>query len=68
MKKDKKDTAFQIFFSVCVFLSVYVYALMSKLTGDPATKLFADVLVIALLVVLNTTVLIMHEKIRDLKK
>jgi len=68
MKKGKKDTAFQIFFSVCVFLSVCVYALMSKLTGDPATKLFADVLVIALLVVLNTTVLIMHEKIRDLKK
>lgn len=67
-KVDKKDIAFHIFSSACILLSVYVFALLSQLTGDPTTKMFTDVLIIFLLVVLNTAVLVLHEKIKQLQK
>lgn len=66
MKKrlDKKDIAFRIFSSVCIFLSVYVFSLLREFTGDPTKKLLTDVLIIFLLVTLNTTVLILYEIIK----
>ncbi len=67
-KVDKKDIAFHIFSFACILLSVYVFALLSQLTGDPTTKMFTDVLIIFLLVVLNTAVLVLHEKIKQLQK
>lgn len=67
-KADKKDIAFYIFSSVCIFLSVYVFALLRQLTGDPTTKMFTDALIIFLLVVLNTAVLVLHEEIKQLRK
>ena len=56
------------FFAVCVFLSVCVFGLMRRLTGEPATKLLTDLLVMFLLVVLNTAVLVLHERNRNLRK
>jgi len=70
MKKkiNKKDIAFHIFSSVCIFLSVYVFALLGRLTGDPTTKMLTDILIIFLLVVLNTAVLVLHEIIKGKRK
>lgn len=67
-KVNKKDIAFHIFSSVCILLSVYVFALLRKLTGNPTTKMLTDILIIILLVVLNTTVLVMHEIIKGKRK
>ena len=67
-KVNKKDIAFHVFSSVCIFLSVYVFALLGRLTGDPTTKLLTDILVIFLLVVLNTAVLVLHEIIKGKRK
>lgn len=64
-KTTKKEIAFRIFSFSCIFLSVCVFALLRKLTGDPLTKMFTDVLIIFLLLVLNTAVLILYEKIKD---
>ena len=62
MKKfDKKDVIFNIFSTVCIILSVCVFELLRRLTGDPTTKMITSVLVIFLLVVLNTAVLVLHE-------
>ena len=66
-KTNRQDKFFNIFSGVCIFLSVYVYALLSKLTGEPTTKLLTDFLVIILLVVLNTAVIVLHEKIKTLR-
>jgi len=63
-KVNKKDIAFHIFSSVCIFLSVYVFALLRQLTGDPTTKMLTDILIIFLLTVLNTAVLVLHEIIK----
>ena len=63
-KTNKNDIAFRIFSSVCIFLSVYVFALLKQLTGEPATKMLTDILIIFLLVVLNTAVLVLYEIIQ----
>lgn len=60
-KLNKKDIIFHIFSTVCVLLSVYVFALLRQLTGAPTTKMVTDILIIFLLVVLNTAVLVLHE-------
>ena len=67
-KVNKMDIAFNIFSSVCIFLSVYVFALLRKLTGEPTTKLLTDLLIIFLLVVLNTAVLVLHEMNKRMRK
>ena len=67
-KATKNDIAFHIFSSVCIFLSVYVFALLRQLTGDPTTKMLTTVLIIFLLVVLNTSVLVLHEIIKGKRK
>lgn len=65
MKKiNKKDVAFRIFSSVCIFLSVYVFSSLRQFTGDPAKKMVTDVLIILLLTVLNTVVLVLYEIIK----
>lgn len=66
-KASKKDIAFRIFSSICVLLSVYVFALLRQLTGDPTTKMLTDILIIFLLVVLNTAVLVLYEIIKSKK-
>ena len=63
-KTTKKDTAFYIFSSACSFLSVYVFALLRQLSGDPVMKLLTDILIIFLLVTLNTTVLVLYEIVK----
>ena len=63
-KVNKKDIALHIFSSACIFLSVYVFALLRQLTGDPTTKMLTDILIIFLLTVLNTAVLVLHEIIK----
>ena len=70
MKKriNKEDIAFHIFSSACIFLSVYVFALLRQLTGDPTTKMLTDILIIFLLVVLNTAVIVLYEIIKDKRK
>ena len=67
-KANKKDIAFHILSSACIFLSVYVFALLRQLTGDPTTKMLTTVLIIFLLVVLNTSVLVLHEIIKGKRK
>ena len=67
-KANKKDIAFHIFSSVCIFLSVYVFALLRQLTGDPTTKMLTDILIIFLLVVLNTAVIVLYQIIKDKRK
>ena len=67
-KPNKKDIIFSIFSSVCILLSVYVFALLRQLTGDPSTKMFTSVLIIFLLVVLNITVLVLYEIIKGMRK
>lgn len=67
-KANKRDIAFNIFFSLCTFLSVYAFVLLRKLTGDPITKLMTDILIIFLLVVLNTAVLILYGIIKRKEK
>lgn len=59
---------FNIFSTVCIILSVCVFSLMKQLTGDPSTKMFTDMLVIFLLVVLNTAVGILFEYLDQKKK
>ena len=68
MKKKTKDIAFHVFSSVCILLSVYAFALLRQLTGEPTIKMLTDILVILLLVVLNTAVLVLHEMIKDKRK
>lgn len=67
-KINKKDIGFHIFSSVCVFLSVYVFALLRRLTGEPTTKMLTDILIIFLLVVLNTAVIVLYEIIKGKRK
>lgn len=67
-KTNKKEIAFRIFSFVCILLSVYVFALLRQLTGNPTTKMLADILIIFLLVVLNTAVLVLYEIIKDKRK
>ena len=67
-KANKKDFVFYIFSSMCIFLSVYSFALLRKFTGDPTTKMLTDVLIILLLVVLNTAVIVLHEIIKSKRK
>lgn len=67
-KINKKDIVFHIFSSVCIFLSVYVFALLRRLTGDPTTKMLTDILIIILLVVLNTAVIVLYEIIKGKRK
>ena len=67
-KANKKDIAFRIFFFVCILLSVYVFALLRQLTGDPTTKMLTDILIIFLLVVLNTAVLVLYEIVKGKRK
>ena len=67
-KVNKKDIAFGIFSTTCIFLSVYVFALLRRLTGDPTTKMLTDILIIFLLVVLNTAVMVLHEIIKEKRK
>lgn len=59
---------FNIFSTVCIILSVCVFSLMRQLTGDPSTKMFTDMLVIFLLVVLNTAVGVLFEYLDQKKK
>lgn len=65
---NKKNIGFHIFSSVCIFLSVYVFALLRQLTGDPTIKMLTTVLIIFLLVVLNTVTLVLHEIIKGKRK
>ena len=67
-KINKKDIGFHIFSSVCIFLSVYVFALLRRLTGEPTTKMLTDILIIILLVVLNTAVIVLYEIIKGKRK
>ena len=67
-KINKKDIVFHIFSSACIFLSVYVFALLRQLTGDPTIKMLTTVLIIFLLVVLNTATLVLHEIIKGKPK
>ena len=67
-KANKKDIVFHIFSSACIFLSVYVFALLRQLTGNPTTKMLTTVLIIFLLVALNTAVLVLHEIIKGKRK
>lgn len=67
-KTHKKDVIFRIFSSACILLSVYVFALLRRLTGDPTTKLITDVLIVFLLVALNTAVLILYEIIKEKRR
>ena len=62
-KKSKKRIRkiAEIFSHICVILSVVVFSLMRQLTGDPTTKMFTDMLVIFLLVVLNVAVMVLFE-------
>ena len=60
-KANRKDIIFRTFSFVCILLSVYVFALLRQLTGDPITKMLTDILIIFLLVVLNTAVLVLYE-------
>lgn len=70
MKKNfnVKDILFHIFSTVCIFLSVIVFALLGRLTGDPNTKMLTDLLIIFLLVTLNVTVLFLYENNKKNKK
>ena len=67
-KVNKKDIAFHVFSSVCIFLSVCVFALLRQLTCDPTTTMLTDILIIFLIVVLNTAVLVLHEIIKGKRK
>ena len=67
-KSNRADTIFRIFSAVCSVLSVYVFALLRRLTGDPATKMLTDILIILLLVVLNTAVLVLYAKLKEKKE
>lgn len=67
-KANKKDIAFQIFSTACIILSIYVFALLRRLTGDPTTKMLTDILIIFLLVVLNTAVIVLYEIMKGKRK
>lgn len=67
-KASRNDTLFNFFFAVSCFLSVCVYALLSKLQGDPTIKMMTSVLVMILLVTLNTAVGILHEQVKEYKE
>lgn len=62
------EIVFRTFSSFCIFLSVYAFALLSRLTGDPNTKMITDIVIIFLLVVLNTAVLVLYEMIKNMRK
>ena len=64
-KANKKEFGFYIFSSASIFLSVYVFALLRRLGGEPITKMFTDILIILLLTVLNTAVLVLYEKAKE---
>lgn len=68
IKRPKQDIIFDIFISVTVFLSVYSFALLSKLQGEPNLKMFTDILIIFLLFILNTAVVVLYEEIKRLRK
>ncbi len=67
MKKkfDKKEIAFRVFSSVCILLSVYTFELLRQPTGNPTTKMLTSVLIIFLLTVLNITVLVLYEMLKQ---
>ena len=65
---NKKDFAFRIFSSVCIILSICVFELLRKLTGDPTTHMITSILVILLLTVLNITIIVLHEIIKNKRK
>ena len=67
MKKkiNKGDLAFRVFSSICIFLSICVFSLLRRLSGEPITKMFVDILIILLLTVLNTAILVLHEKAKE---
>ena len=69
-KKSKKRIRkiAEIFSHICVILSVVVFSLMRQLTGDPTTKMFTDMLVIFLLVVLNVAVMVLFEFLEQKQK
>ena len=70
MKKEmnKTDILFCIFSTVCILLSVYVFASLKQLTDNPTTKMLTDILIIFLLVVLNTAVLVLYETVKKFRK
>ena len=67
-KRPKQNIIFDIFISITVFLSIYSFELLSKLQGEPNLKMFTDILVVLLLLVLNTAVIVLYEKIKELRK
>ena len=67
-KPNKKDIAFHIFSGACIFLSVYVFASLRHMTGDPVKKMVTDVLVIFLLTALNIAVIVLYEIIKNMRK
>ena len=54
--------------SITSMISVVVFSLMRQLTGDPTTKMFTDMLVIFLLVVLNVAVMVLFEFLEQKQK
>ena len=66
--KKKRDVGFQIFSSVSIALSVCVFSLMRRLTGDPNVVMLTSVLVIFLLSILNVAILVLHEFLSDGRK
>ena len=67
-KKQNNDCAFSIFFSVCAVLSAFVFVLLGRFSAAPVFKMFADIFIVVLLLVLNTTILVLHEKNKNLRK
>ena len=67
-KMNKKDIIFRIFSTACILLSVCVFELMRRLTGDPTTKMITDILIIFLLTILNTAVIVLYEFIKNKRK
>ncbi len=67
-KSNKKDIILLIFSFVSILLSIYVFALLRQLTGDPTTKMLTDILIIILLVGLNTAVLVLYKIIKQMRK
>ena len=67
-KRPKHDIVFNIFIGTTAFLSIYSFALLSKLQGEPNLKMFEDILIVLLFLVLTTTVIVMHEEIKELRK
>ena len=66
--RKKRRVGFEIFSSVSIALSVSVFSLMRRLTGDPNVVMLTNVLVIFLLSILNVAVLVLHEFLSDSRK